>query len=40
MEYEKFYKVTREVFDEEKDDLVEVTENKNTIFAMVEFEGK
>ncbi|KRX01507.1 hypothetical protein PPERSA_01410 [Pseudocohnilembus persalinus] len=40
MEYEKFYKVTREIYDEEKDDLVEVTENKNTIFAMVEFEGK
>lgn len=40
MEYEKTFNVTREVYDEEKEDVVEVTEEKTNIFAMVEFENK
>ena len=40
MEYEKHFTITKDVYDEKKEDVVEVKEEKNLIFATVEFEGK
>lgn len=40
MEYEKSYTVTRDEFDSEEDNVVQVTEEKTAIFAMVSFEEK